>query len=117
MLNVNLDYIQIASGHFLTDYLPDNHLEMEHDALIKFAEDNAYCFLAGYSGESIWEEIDSLAHTLEAISHLSIIEANKKGRIRNKRSVTHNDPNGKEPVRVDYVDVTFKAEDWKELGN
>ena len=54
------DYIW-ASGHFLGKHLPLDYEEWEEKKLDKFLTDNAWEFFEYCEPKFIWEQIDSLA--------------------------------------------------------
>ena len=51
-----------ASGHYLTNHLPNNYDEWEEEELDRFLEDNACFMVEEASPKYIWEYIDSLAY-------------------------------------------------------
>lgn len=54
-----------ASGHYLTNHLPNYYDEWEEEELDKFLEDNVCFMVEEASPKYIWEYIDSLAYDFE----------------------------------------------------
>lgn len=54
-----------ASGHYLTNHLPNDYDEWEEEELDKFLEDNVCFMVEEASPKYIWEYIDSLAYDFE----------------------------------------------------
>ena len=51
-----------ASGHYLTNHLPNNYDEWEEEKLDRFLEDNAWEMVERASPKYIWEYIKNLAY-------------------------------------------------------
>ena len=54
-----------ASGHYLTNHLPNNYDEWEEEELDRFLEDNAWEMVERASPKYIWEYIKNLAYDFE----------------------------------------------------
>ena len=51
-----------ASGHYLTQHLPNDYDEWEEEELDKFILDNVWEPFEYYSANDVWENISNLAH-------------------------------------------------------
>jgi|TARA_R100001460_G_scaffold19719_3_gene40896 membrane peptidoglycan carboxypeptidase len=47
-----------ASGHYLTEYLPEDYENWDDEKLYKFCEDHAHYLYEGMDGESLFDEIN-----------------------------------------------------------
>lgn len=54
----------LASGHYLTDRLPEDSRDWDEDQYMKFIEDHKWEPFEYWRAEDVEEEIDSLACTL-----------------------------------------------------
>jgi hypothetical protein len=117
MSSVN-DYVRIASGHYLTEYLPDNHMDMSEAELLSFANDHVMEIYEQIPPNAILNMIDDLADTMADVvedavrSELSLLD---KGMLWDRKTHTHANPNGPGLVTWDYVYISFKEQDWKRL--
>tara|TARA_R100001086_G_scaffold192349_1_gene109594 strand:+ start:637 stop:873 length:237 start_codon:yes stop_codon:yes gene_type:complete len=63
-----------ASGHYLTNHLPNDYDEWEEEELNRFLEDNA-CFVVEWASPNyIWEFIDALAYDFRGTVNKKIEE-------------------------------------------
>jgi hypothetical protein len=62
---INWDYIVYASGSYLTENLPKEAIHWEKDKLDTFLENHACEPFEYYDASQIWENITSLAFSLE----------------------------------------------------
>ena len=56
----NEAYIR-ASAHFLTDKFPADWQDMTEDELLKFIDENQWCYFEGADAVDVWEHIETLA--------------------------------------------------------
>jgi len=63
-----------ASGHYLTNHLPNDYDEWEEEELDKFLEDNAWEMVEGASPKYIWEYIENLAYDFRGTVNKKIEE-------------------------------------------
>jgi len=68
------ELLQIASGHVLTEYLPDNFQDMEEEDQDEFLMDHLTSTYVYWSVRSVWAVIESFADELENIQKSTIKE-------------------------------------------
>ncbi len=56
----NEAYIR-ASAHFLTDKFPADWQDMTEDELLKFIDENQWCYFEGADAVDVWSHIENLA--------------------------------------------------------
>lgn len=61
------DFFIMASGEILSEWLPEDWPVWKDEELNKWLEQHACEPYEGWSGEELWEQIDSVAHSLMGI--------------------------------------------------
>ena len=61
------DFFIMASGEILSEWLPEDWSVWKDEELNKWLEQHACEPYEGWSGEELWEQIDSVAHLLMGI--------------------------------------------------
>ena len=117
MHSVKTDYMRLASGQYLTDWFPDDHDDLTDEEILEFIEEHPVSLYEYLAPLDVLNLIVDLADMMEDIAEDAIRSELAKGQIHRKKTVTHGNPDREVGglVTVDYVDVTFKAEDWNEL--
>lgn len=111
------DYVQMASGHYLTDWFPDNHNDLSDEEILEFIAEHIVCLYEGLLLETVLNLIIDLGETYSDIAEDAVRSELAKGQIHRKKTITHGNPDREVGglVTIDYVDVTFKVEDWYDL--
>lgn len=73
-MSVEFKYLQEASGHFLTEYLPDNWEDMSDDDQDKWLESHAWEPLENFSVDDVWNVIDSAARSIKSFTVREMIK-------------------------------------------
>lgn len=67
-----MDFHQIASGFYLTEQFPDNTDDWSEEQFTLWMEDHVLDIYEYWPTNDVWELIDVLAHTLEAVAKEAI---------------------------------------------
>lgn len=66
-MKCRIDLFQWASGHFLTEHLPDNYMEMSEEELRQYCVDHAWEPMEDWEPECVLEQIETLAASVEKL--------------------------------------------------
>lgn len=64
-MGIEFEYLRLASGFFLTTYLPDNWQELTDEQQDQFIMDNEWEHFEGCPPEDVWSHIEAAALNIQ----------------------------------------------------